>query len=261
MIDSAQRWTAIILAGQRPGIDPLASAFGETFKALVNVAGVTMLTRVAETLLKAPSIGGIVVLGQEPEILRPALPRDSRIAILASGRGISDSIQAVAGTTDAPWPVLVTTADHPLLTVEMIEDFIAGAQGYDVAVAMVERRTVLARYPDNTRTWRQFRGGAYSGANLFALASGRSRAALSLWAGAEADRKRQLGLLLHFGLPLALRAITRTISLQDGLAAAGKRLGLKARAVVLDQAEAAIDVDKLSDHVLVERILADRIAV
>ena len=31
-----------------------------------------------------------------------------------------------------------------------------------------------------------------------------------------------------------------------------------ASAVILDQAEAAIDVDKLSDHVLVERILADR---
>ena len=252
------QWSAIILAGQRPGVDPLASHFGETYKAMVPVASVPMLARVAGTLLKVPEIGRIIVLGQEPEALRPALPSDKRISLMVSGRGISDGVRSVAGTTDAPWPVLVTTADHPLLTVEIVTQFIKGAGVNDVAVGMVERRTLLAQYPDNTRTWRHFWGGAYSGANLFALTSDKSRAALALWAEAEADRKKQLGLLLHFGLPLALRAITRTISLQDGLARAGKRLGLIASAVILDQAEAAIDVDKLSDHVLVERILAGR---
>ncbi len=258
MTATIPQWSAIILAGQRPGVDALASHFGETYKALVPVAGVPMLARVATTLLNVPVIGRIIVLGQEPDALRPVLPNDKRISVMVSGRGISDSIQAVAGTTDAPWPVLVTTADHPLLTIEMIEQFISGAGASDVAVAMVERQTLLARYPDNTRTWRHFRGGAYSGANLFGLTTDKSRAALLLWAEAEADRKKQLGLLLHFGLPLALRTIMRTISLQGALAQAGTRLGLVASAVILDQAEAAIDVDKLSDHALVQRILADR---
>lgn len=258
MSSTPNQWTAIILAGQRPGIDPVASAFGETYKALVKVAGTPMLTRVAATLLRVPAVGRVVVLGQEPEALAPILPRDDRIAVMKSGRGISDSVQAIAGTIDAPWPVLVTTADHPLLTVEMVTQFIGGATGSDVAVGMVERQTMLARYPDNKRTWRHFRGGAYSGANLFALTSSRSRAALDLWAEAEGDRKKQFGLLVHFGLPLALRALTRTITLEDGLAKAGRRLALSARPVILDQAEAAIDVDKPSDHALVERILAGR---
>ena len=261
MIATIPQWSAIILAGQRPGVDPLASHFGETYKALVPVAGVPMLARVTSTLLNVPAIGRIIVLGQEPNALRSVLPDDKRVSLMQSGRSISDGIQAVAGTIDAPWPVLVTTADHPLLTSEMVAQFIHSADASDVAVAMVERKTLLARYPDNKRTWRHFRGGAYSGANLFALTTEKSRAALALWAGAEADRKKQLGLLLHFGLPLALRAITRTISLQSGLAQAGKRLGLGASAVILDQAEAAIDVDKLSDHVLVEQILAARIKV
>lgn len=258
MSSTPNQWTVIILAGQRPGTDPVASAFGETYKALVKVAGTPMLTRVASTLLQVPAIGRIVVLGQEPDALAPILPRDNRIKVMKSGRGISDSVQAVAGTIDAPWPVLVTTADHPLLTVNMIEQFIGGATGSDVAVGMVERQTMLARYPDNKRTWRRFRGGAYSGANLFALTSSRSRAALDLWAEAEGDRKKQFGLLVHFGLPLAFRALTRTISLEDGLAKAGRRLGLKAKPVILDEAEAAIDVDKPSDHALVEQILAGR---
>jgi hypothetical protein len=47
--------------------------------------------------------------------------------------------------------------------------------------------------------------------------------------------------------------------LRDGIARAGKRLGLKAQLVVMADAEAAIDVDKPSDHVLASAILEARI--
>jgi CTP:molybdopterin cytidylyltransferase MocA len=258
---ASARWTAIVLAGQRPGIDPLAAAFDETYKALIPVNGRPMLTRVTQTLLACPEIGRIVVLGQEPEALRPALPLDPRIIVEASDAGISSSIGAVAGTPRAPWPVLLTAADHPLLTTAMVSDFIAGAGRSDVAIAMVERASMRSAYPDNRRTWRHFRGGAYSGANLFALQSAKAHAALKLWAEAEADRKKQLALLMHFGPWLALRAITRTITLEAALSAAGLRLGLGAKPVILRQAEAAIDVDKLSDHALAELILRQQVAL
>lgn len=253
MTDSSG-WTAIVLAGQRPGVDPLASAFGQEFKALVPVAGIPMLTRVCETLLACPEIAHILVLGQNPEALRPAVP-DGRIKVRTSSAGISASIAAVAGHAVAPWPVLVTTADHPLLTPAMVSTVIAASVEADVAVAMVERQTLEAAYPGNKRTWRHFRAGAYSGANLFALTSGKASPALALWAEAEGDRKKQLGLLLHFGPWLALRTFARTLTLDSALAAAGRRLGLRAKAVILDAAEAAIDVDKPSDHALVQAIL------
>lgn len=250
------KWTAIVLAGQRPGVDPLAEAFGGEWKALVPVHGLPMLGRVAATLCGVEEIGRIVVMAQDLDAISHALPSDDRIHLVASGRGISDSIAAVAGTDQAPWPVFVTTADHPLLTAEMIHYFLDHAAMGDVAVGMVERQTVLARFPENKRTWRHFRGGAYSGANLFALNNAKAGPALALWAEAEQDRKKQLGLLMHFGPGLALRAITRTISLENGLKKAGERLGLDARAVILPFAEAAVDVDKVSDHELVEAIMA-----
>jgi len=55
-----------------------------------------------------------------------------------------------------------------------------------------------------------------------------------------------------------LRALTRTIGLGAALGRAGKRLGLLARLVPLSDAEAAIDVDKPSDHAQAEEILAKR---
>ncbi|WP_136163835.1 molybdenum cofactor guanylyltransferase [Sphingomonas flavalba] len=252
-------WTAIILAGQRPGADRLAEAFGETYKALIPVGGVPMVARVAETLLAVPAIGRIILLSQEPAVLRPALPDDPRIGYATAGAGIATSIEALTGG-EAPWPVFVTTADHPLLSVEMVTAFLDGAGDGDVAVAAVERRTMLARYPETKRTWLRFRDGAWSGANLFALRTPAAAKALALWAEAERDRKTPWKLFRHFGPVLALRAISRTIGFAAAIRAAGRRSGFAATLVPLDDAEAAIDVDKVSDHAMAEAILSTRLS-
>ncbi|WP_331011851.1 nucleotidyltransferase family protein [Sphingomonas sp.] len=253
------QWTALVLAGQRPGIDPLAQAFGAEWKALVPIAGEPMLTHVIRTLLHCPEIGRIVVAGQRPDLLAAGWPAaEPRLSFTQSTTGISRSIAAVAGTAIAPWPLLVTTADHPLLTPDMVAGFLHDAEDADVAVGMVERRTMMHAYPDTRRTWLKFRGGAYSGANLFALRTSKAQAALTLWARAEQDRKQALKLFWHFGPLLALRAITRTIRGPDALRIAGRRLGMEARLIALPQAEAAIDVDKPADHMLAETILARR---
>jgi CTP:molybdopterin cytidylyltransferase MocA len=256
------RWTAILLAGERPGGDPLAAAVRAPAKALIPVAGEVMLSRVARTLLAVPSIGKVVILAQDPERLLAMAPAwmatEPRVGTAVAGGGISTSLAGIAGTPAAPWPVLVTTADHPLLTVSMIEHFMAGAGDADIAVAMAERATVLAAYPDNRRTWLKLRDGAWSGANLFALGSPRAQAALTAWSAVEQDRKKAVRLLSHFGPWLAVRALTRTIGLHDALAQAGRRLGLTARLVAMNEAEAAIDVDKPADLALAEQILAAR---
>jgi molybdopterin-guanine dinucleotide biosynthesis protein A len=259
MTEAKTGWTAIILAGQRPGIDPLADAFGETFKALVQVGGRPMVAHVVETILSVPGISKVVILCQQPEVIKAVLPDHPALTYVESQSGISQSILGVAGTEAAPWPLFVTTADHPLLTHDMIAHFLEASADADVAVGMVERATILAAYPDNQRTWIKLRGGAWSGANLFALSGEAARRALTLWVSAEKDRKQLFKLFWHFGLLIALRAITRTISLENGIAALGRRLGLNARAVPLPFAEAAIDVDKTSDHRLVEQILAVRV--
>ena len=255
-------WTAILLAGQRPGVDPLAQAFGEQWKALIRIDGEAMLSRVAKTLLASPSIARIVVVAQQPEVLFTGdcawLANEPRIGTAVSSSGIAVSVAGLAGTEKAPWPVLVTTADHPLLTPAMVEAAIAGVGGADVGVGMVSSRTLLAAYPGNKRTWLKFAGGEWTGANLFALASLKAMPALIAWSEVERDRKKALKLIWHFGPLLAIRAVTRTITLAGALAKAGRKLGAKVVPIALPFAEAGIDVDKPSDHVLAEQILKAR---
>jgi GTP:adenosylcobinamide-phosphate guanylyltransferase len=257
-------WTAIVLAGRRPGENDFAAAHGVAAKALIRAGGEPMLGRVARALLDSPSIGRIVVLAQEAEELLTGelewMAADPRISAARSGDGISASVGSVAGTEAAPWPVLVTTADHALLRPEMVEAFIAGAAGVDVAFAMVERKTIEAAHPDTKRTWLKAANGHFSGANLFALMSPAAALGTDFWARAEKDRKRTLKLLSFLGIGIFLRAVTRTISLEAAAERVGRKAGFRLKAVLLPFAEAAIDVDKEADLELAERILAARAA-
>jgi CTP:molybdopterin cytidylyltransferase MocA len=254
-------WTAIILAGQRPGENAFAASHGVAAKALIPVAGEPMLGRVVRTLLASPSVGRIVILAQEPEPLVTGplawLAAEPRVATACAGDGISASVAAAAGSPAAPWPVLVTTADHPLLRPEMVEAFIAGSAGADVGIAMVER-AVVERAHSTRRTWIKFSDGHYSGANMFALTSAASAPAMEMWARAERDRKKALKILMFFGPVIFLRAFTRTISLDAAVARVGRALSLRLTVVRLPFAEAAIDVDKPADLELAASILAGR---
>ena len=264
MLAAMGDWTAIVLAGRRPGENGFAASHGVAAKALIRAGGEPMLGRVARALLDSPSIGRIVVLAQEADELLTGelhwMAADPRIATARSGDGISASVGRLAGTEAAPYPVLVTTADHPLLRPEMVEAFIAQAAGADAAFAMVERRTVESLHPDTRRTWLKAANGHFSGANLFALMTPASRRGTDFWSRAEQDRKRPLKMLSYLGLGIFLRALTRTISLEGAAERAGRKAGFRLKAVPLPFAEAAIDVDKQSDLELAERILAARAA-
>ncbi|WP_060977084.1 MULTISPECIES: HAD-IB family hydrolase [unclassified Blastomonas] len=251
-----------LLAGQRPGVDPLARGFRRSTKALIPINGRPMIGWVLDALLQSRYVGRVVIIAQDNAILDdPALAHfasDPRVVVKSGQSGISRNIMALAGQETLPWPMIVTTADHPLLTTQIVDDFLSQATNHDLSVGMVSRKTMLARYPGSQRTWLRFRDDGYTGANLFALNSPVTWNAMQLWSAAEQDRKKALRLFLRFGPKLAFRAITRRVSGPDGIAMAGERLGLTAQLVALDNADAGIDVDKWTDYWQVEAILRAR---
>lgn len=239
-----------------------AAAHGVSTKALIPVAGQPMLGRVARALLASPSIEHILVLAQDPDGLMTGalswMTEEPRISGAIAGSGISLSIDRIAGREPPLFPLLVTTADHALLTPAMVEAFVAGASGCDAAYAAVERRVAESSWPDMARTWIKLSDGQYTGANLFALVNPRARRAVQAWAQVEKERKRALRLLLYLGPVILLRALTRTISLDQATVRSGRKIGIDLRAVHLPFADAAIDVDKPADLELAEHILATR---
>lgn len=261
MTEPASDITALLLAGARPTPDPLAVAAGVAVKPLVPVAGEPMINHPARALLAHPAIGRVVVLTQAPELFAadPAtawLAEHPRVRFEKSGGGIASSLMALLDRGEFPFPLLMTTADHVLLDGAMLDQMVGQASGADIAVAMVERATLLARYPASRRTWLKFRDGWWSGANIFWFGSGKARPVIALWQEVEQDRKKGWKILSAFGPLALLGAVLRISTLRGGIARVGRRFGLSARLVAMDKAEACIDADKPDDVLLIEKILA-----
>ncbi len=258
-------FNALVLAGRRSSADPLAEARGETHRALLEVVGVPMLVRVVRALRASSSVDRIAVSIDDPSAFEvvpelrklqargeiahhPSLPSPSRSVHDALHGGLLGD------------RVLVTTADHALLTPKIIDHFAACAEQLDtdVAVGVVAESIIRARYPSTTRTYLRFQDGGYSGANLFAFRSQQALRAAEFWGTAEAYRKRPWRLANAFGPMTLLLFALRRLSLEAALERASRVIGCRIRAVPLPFAEAAIDVDRPSDLALVSEILSAR---
>ena len=253
-----RKWTALLLAGSRPGGDPLSRSLGTDCKPLIPIAGEPMVLRPLRALLESRSVSEVRVLTQEVDRLRQVMPQDERVKVQPSGATIAQTLDALCADPATPFPLLVTTADHALLTPAMVEAFLSGSSDCDIAVGFVESRSLLRRFPDAQRTWLRVGRGRYSGANLFALNTPEASHAIARWRTIEQDRKKGWRVLLQLGLPLFLAAVLRLRNLEQTAEALGRKLGIRMKAVVLDDPLAAIDVDKPADYSLVQDILAGR---
>ena len=250
--------TALVLAGSRPGRDAFAQSFGTDLKALIPVGGEPMVRRPVRALIESASIGKILILGQAPERIAAALPEDPRIEVGKSAGTIAGTVLGLLDDPATRWPLLVTTADHALLDPAIVDEFCNAAKAADVAIGVVERANLLARLPQSQRTWLKFRGGAYTGANLFVLSSPAVRPAIELWRSVEQDRKKAWRILSLLGPATLVLVALRLISLDQVMVRLSARLGLTIRSVPLSNPLAGVDVDKAEDHALVEAILAGK---
>lgn len=256
--------TAIVLAGSRGPADPVAAAAGVSHKALAPVAGVPMLARVLASLAAVPRIGRVIVLIERPELVlehpafAPFLARGS-LTVLPAAAAPSRSVLAALDAVPAPFPCLVTTADHPLLTPAMVEHFWTNLPpGVDAAVGLARSEMIHAAYPGTRRTYLRFRDGAYSGCNLFALRTAAARSVVSFWRRVEQDRKTPWRMIRTLGPGTLLSYALGRLRLDTALAAFSQRTGATLAAVDLPFADAAVDVDRPGDLLLADAILAER---
>jgi GTP:adenosylcobinamide-phosphate guanylyltransferase len=256
---SATTYTGLVLAGRRGPDDPFARSRGASHRALLEVAGVPMLVRVLTALRAAHNVGRLIVSIDAPEVLEtvPALANARDLTFHRSAESPARSVaDALASIDDER--VFVTTADHALLSGARVDRFLdaADATGADVAVGVVERRAFADDDAIAQRTWIKLRCGWYTGANLFALRHARARSAAVFFARAERHRKKPWRLAAALGPTLALEYLAGTLDLATACKQISRSAGATIRPVLLEEAAAAIDVDKLADLELAEKILA-----
>jgi CTP:molybdopterin cytidylyltransferase MocA len=256
-------FTAVVLAADRGPDDPVARAAAVCCKALAPVCGRPMVLRVLDALAEAREVGTRILAGPERACVAGNAELDS---LVGSGRVLWRSPQAtpsssafgILQTLPDDVPVVVTTADHALLTAAMVDHFCAAARasGCDVVAGVARHDLVAAAFPGTRRTVTRLRDGGYCGCNLFAFLTPQARLAADFWRRVEQERKKPLRIVRVMGWVAVLRYLSGRLSLDQALAGLSRRMGLQAGVVTMPFAEAAVDVDKVEDWLLAERLLA-----
>ena len=262
MPKSSQLFTAVILAGIRPSGDPVAEAAGVQSKAFVAVGGRPMVLRVLDALDASHQIGTHILCGssqksieRQPEL--KARITEGRLKYVAGQSTPSLSTHHVLQSLSDNAPVLVTTADHALLSTPIIDYFCTEARKAkcDVAVGLASHEEVISAFPETRRTAIKFKDGSFCGCNLFAFLSPQAYTAAQFWRQIEQERKSPLKMMRILGWRAVLRYLAGKMSLNEALEHLSKQMGLRAGAVMLPFPEAAVDVDTVNDLKFVQSLV------
>ena len=236
-------FTALILAGSRPGEDPAAICAGVPHKALIELGGETLLDKVVRAV-RGAGADRVLVSCSLPVVADHA--RALGCEVLQAQEGPSAS---VAAAFDLAGPaLLVTTADHAFLRAEWVSELVDGCgPDADLALMLAERSKVEEAMPGSRRTYLRFSDGQWSGCNLFYLHSENARRAIELWQTIERDRKKPWKIALRLGIGTLLTYVRGKLPIQAALGRLGSMIGINVTLVPASDGLAAVDIDKPQD--------------
>jgi GTP:adenosylcobinamide-phosphate guanylyltransferase len=248
------RVTAVVLAGGPPD-DVAQLEPGAPNKAFVRIGGTTLLERTLRALRDSTSVGRIIVVAPAAANGHPALAlADER---RDDGSKIRTSLRNGLNGLPPDEIVLVTTSDLPVLTPQSVDDFVARARDYDadLGYGCLERSIHMAAYPEVPHTWARLSDGTYCGGGFIAI---KPRVMPKLERFIErlgAARKNVFRLAQLFGWDVLLRFAFRRLSVADAEARATHLLGAPVRAIPSPYPETAVNVDRVSDIELAEKLV------
>ena len=258
-------FTAIVLAADRSSDDPVTRSASVSCKALTPVGGIPMVLRVLSALEESQAVESRLLCGPPWPLLEQAATLKSGVDAgdydwIANRDSPSASAGAAMEQIRDSQPVLLTTADHALLSSQIIDYFCAQActTDFDLLVALAPHELVATTYPGVHRTRLRFSDRDYCSCNLFAFMTPRSRTIAAFWRKVESQRKRPWRMFATLGWWPVFKYLLGRLSLQEALARISSILEMKIGVVILPFADAAVDVDTEDDWRLVQQILAEK---
>ena len=274
-VDALQAMTSVNVVVLAGGINkvPLFDGYEPGPKALLPVCGRPLLEYTLDALRGIPQVRRVCVVGPE---------RDERLGVSATilsgsyefapgGRTLLDSISSgVRQCRGTPY-ILVVTADTPLLTRPVVEEFLTTCRGVrtpypeSVFLSMVPARCFTGMFRRVAKRFSRFRDVTVCHGNLALVTPGVVEKASApgrlntLYAARKSVVRSalavgwQVGLSylfgVHFWPVLTMERMSRIVS---------RRFGVGLIPVILERPEVAIDVDEPSDYCFVSAQLMAR---
>ncbi|MHB9132577.1 MAG: NTP transferase domain-containing protein [Armatimonadota bacterium] len=256
----------VVLAG---GINRVELFEGYTpgYKALLPIGGQSSIQYTLDALRAIPRVAQICVVG--PEDLRHAVGADA--AIVPAGETLMESIfNGLRHFADSP-PVLIATADMPLITPAAITDFLDACAQQETTYAenlylsVVPKRCYTGAYAQFTKGFNRFRDVAICHGNLM-LADPRilqntavTRRVNALYSARKDPVQSALAIGLRVGLSYVLGVhLWHLLTLQQMANIASHRFHFGLLPVLTDHPEITIDVDEATDYAFVVQQLSEK---
>lgn len=249
---------AIILAGGVPAPeDPLFALTQGRPKALLPMGRRTMLERVVDALQASPHVDHVVVVGlgddQGQTFARPVQHLPDHGSMVQNGmaglRWVRD--HGTAAHT------LLCSADIPLLTSAMVDDFVARARPdqFLFTYNIVPRAVMEARFPGSRRTFTRLRNVAFCGGDIHLVQVRLLETSTDFWEAVAQARKAPWRVARLVGIGTLVKLLLRRLTLAEAEAAATRILGGPCCAVINPHAELGMDVDKPEQVAMLRREL------
>lgn len=254
----------VVLAGRRADApDALAERFGVSHRCLVPLAGRPLIAHVLATASAHPRVASLAVVIERKAFeglwdVLTGLPGRGNVALIEARDDLAESV--CAASIGWAGPLVVTTGDHALLSLEAIDAVLAGLPGADVVLPLAPDAMVARCHRVATAFALPFHDGAMAPCPLYGLAGADAARAADLLRGpgALAHGSRQLARLLGaFGLA---RLVLRRMSLHEAELRVSGRSGLRVRAVTLGDGRQALRVGDERGHAIARDLVeSDRL--
>ncbi|HLF25496.1 MAG TPA: nucleotidyltransferase family protein [Anaerolineae bacterium] len=240
---------AIVIAGHTPGkTDALLTYAGVENKALIPIAGKPMIKWVTDALVGSGYVERLILVGfdntggidfgPKPVVCVPDQGRLLKNVWAGARRALQDTTRRDR--------MLICACDIPLITTAIVDDHVATMleTQHDLYYTLIDRATMLTRFPTSRRSYTHLRDGAFCGGDLNMAGARAIETNQQLWDDLLEARKSALRQAQRVGFWTLFQLATRTLSIEAGERRAEKILGIQCRVVRSPHAEIGMDVDK-----------------
>ncbi len=245
---------ALVLAGQ-PNNGALKEISPVANEAFIEIGNRMMLEYVLDALASADGVERIVVVGPKKELEEKLQDRD--LIITQSAATLVDNVLVGAGVLPHDRKILIVTSDIPLLTGEIVDDFINQCceEEADFYYPAIEKTENEKKYPMTKRTYVRLKEGTFTGGNLALVNPGVLGPSADMVRAFVAARKNPLKLAALLGWTFVIKLLFHRLSLSQLEKRFSELFDLKAVVVLTPHPEIGLDVDKPSDYKLVRAAL------
>lgn len=244
---------AVVLAGRsNEGVFKEVSQASN--EALIMIGDRTMLDYVLAALASASSVDRVAVVGTSE--VKDRLPEG--VDYVPAAGDVIDNVVRGAQHLGDDRPLLVVTSDIPFITGEIVDRFVAqcAAKPADLYYPAIPKQAAEEKYPGVHRTYAKLAEGTFTGGNIFLVAPDVVREHSGKVKAFVEARKSPAKMAAIIGPAFAIKLALGMLSARELEVKISKMFGMRGAVIVTNDAEIGVDVDKLSDLELAQRVLA-----